>query len=168
MMTPLSHSPVVIEIELVPTAAEVVQTGWDGHADGGGTAEAKAMSTGWEVSNPRIQASLATLSTAGQAEFDRLMATSGVILNAKQYTSLQQTVTGSSIRANFFISKSNIEDMFLTYYGTPQYNPQGGLPECGHQNDTHVIQQRLQSSYKAVNFFPHQNFYYLDGNGTNA
>ena len=59
--------------------------------------------------------------------------------------------------------------MFLTYYGTPQYTPEGGVPpDGGHQNDTPVIQNRLQASYKAVNFFPHQNFWYLDGNGTNA
>ena len=27
-----------------------------------------------------------------------------------------------------FISKSNIEDMILTYFGTPQYNPEGEHP----------------------------------------
>ena len=164
MMLPLMQSPVQIEIELVPTSEEVVLTSWPAS----GNVPAGNYSTNWSVSSPRINATLAQLSTAGQSEFDRLLATSGVIVNARQFTSLQQTVSGESIRANFHISKSNMEDLFLTYSGTPQYYPEAGVAPGGDAHEKLAMAARLRAAYKTCNFFPHQHFFYVNGNGTNA
>ena len=168
-MIPLSHCPISLEIELVPSAADVCRSAWNAVAAGGGDAGVAAgtYSTTWDLENPRLSCVLSTLSSAGQSEFDRLLSTSGIVLNLREQTSLQQLVTGPSIRANFFCAKSNIEAIYLTFGGVPEYVPQG-FGDGTSANDVAGMTARMQATYKRLNFFLHPDFYHSDGNGTTA
>ena len=181
MLIPLSHSPLTLELELVGTAAEVVQSpivGGGGGADAGGVAGVpdEPRSAAWSIRNPRINCSLMTLSSSANAEYDKLLSTSGILINAKSYTTMQQSLgTASSSRMNFFLSKSNIEALFLTFVGTPQVVPEtfqeitGAAADPGaRQVRATAIEQRLQATYKEVNTFMHPDFFVSDGNGTAA
>ena len=129
-------------------------------------------SQAWLIEDPRINASLMSLSSSANSEFDKLLSSSGILVNAKSYSTLQSSLTAANEnRINFFLSKSNIESIFLTFLGTPTYMPQavnalgGDTPE---KQQSRIVQaeERYKATYKEVNTFMHPQFYVSDGNGT--
>ena len=121
-----SASPITLELELVSTEAEAVQEGWAAvpNTPGADLITAQARSEQWEIEPPRINCTLLTLSSSANQEFDKLLQTSGNMINAKSYLTLQQSLTGSTNRVNFFASKSNIEALFLAFLGPAKCTPQ--------------------------------------------
>ena len=45
----------------------------------------------WSIEDPRINCSLMTLSSRANAEFDKLLASSGILVNATRYATLQSS-----------------------------------------------------------------------------
>ena len=74
-------------------------------------------------------------------------------------------------RQNFFLSKSNIESIFLTFSGEPTFMPQvhlGGANAHAQESRVTQIEERFKATYKQVNTFMHPDFFVSDGNGTTA
>ena len=96
MMIPLHASPITLELELVSTEAEVVQEGWLAVRNAAGNADlipAQPRSAQREVESPRINCTLLTLSRSANQEFDKLLQTSGIMINAESDFTLQQSLT---------------------------------------------------------------------------
>ena len=179
MLLPLAHSPITIELELVAGHTDVVQTGIAASQAAGGAADAGGIeemprSQAWFIEDPRVNCSLMTLSSSANSEFDKLLSSSGILINAKSYSTLQSSLGAQSEnRINFFLSKSNIESIFLTFSGTPTFMPQaadalGG--DTAEKQASRIVQaeERLKATYKQVNTFLHPQFFVSDGNGTTA
>ena len=67
-----------------------------------GAVPAMPRSALWSIEDLGINASLMTLSSSANAEFDKLLA-SGFLINAKSYSTLQSSLTASNEnRINFF------------------------------------------------------------------
>ena len=155
-MIPLHASPITLELELGSTEREVVQEGWLAVRNAAGNADlipAQPRSAQWEIESPRINCTLLTLSSSANQEFDKLLQTSGITINAKSYLTLQQSLTGSTNRVNFFASKSNIEALFLTFLGPAKYTPQAHASADNGAAVTTRINERQQKTYKECNTF---------------
>ena len=153
------------------TEAEVLQEGWTAARNAADNADlnpAQPRSVEWEIENPRIQCRLLTLSSSANQEFDKLLNTSGILINAKSYLTLQQSLTGATNRVNFFASKSNIEALFVTFPGPAKYTPRRTHRRITEPSPSKKIIELNLKTYKEVNSFMHPNFYFLDGNGSDA
>ena len=131
-----------------------------------------ARSQAWLIEDPRVKCSLMSLSSSATSEFDKLLSSSGILINAKSYSTLQSSLTAANEnRINFFLSKRNRESIFLTFSGTPTFMPQdhlGGDGDFAQKSRVIQIEERFKATYKQVNTFMHPSFFVSDGNGTTA
>ena len=95
-----------------------------------------------------------TLSSSASAEYDKLLSTSGILINAKSYTTMQQSLSPApTSRINYFLSKSNIDAIFFAWVGQPQIVPQtfqsvtgAGANEAERIARLGAMEQRLQAT----------------------
>ena len=125
MCWPLSHASLTLEMQLCSSAADVCASPTPAHATNATGLPAVPRSEQFKILLPRLCFSMITLSSVGQAEYDRILSSTGLNMSLNSYVTLQAAVVDKSPRVSFSRSLANIRECYVTFYRDPVWAPTG-------------------------------------------
>ncbi len=118
---PIPHCPLSITCTLQPEDELVCECMADGApippSNGDGISSLvpilKGRTNRWSIQEPELLLSMITLNSAVNAAFDKEIASSGLVMDFRSYSAVNQCVLSASADLAYHISKSNITDVFF-------------------------------------------------------
>ena len=69
----------------------------------------------WKIKDPELVCSMIVLNASVSSQFDRELASSGLVLEFRSYQMVTQAILSSQAQLAFHIAKSNITDVYFCF-----------------------------------------------------
>ena len=120
---PIPHVPLSVTLTLVPNASDVcVCNPDDGSAIIAMTADEatgfpgqRGRSNTWQIKDPELVCSMIVLNASVSAQFDKELASSGLVLEFRSYQMVTQAILDPNAQLAFHVAKSNITDVYFCF-----------------------------------------------------
>ena len=119
---PIPHVPLSVTLTLVPNAADVCVCNEDGSAIIGMTPDLatgfpgqRGRSNAWSIKDPELVCSMIVLNASVSSQFDKELASSGLVLEFRSYQMVTQAILNPQAQLAFHVAKSNITDVYFCF-----------------------------------------------------